>query len=229
MPSPISLISLLMVICFTLATQIHLWFQGWSGNRLESSDLMQVLLGNSRQMLSRHFYVKADVYFHSGYYPSIFDQANKSEDLHIADHVNEEITDHSVKDTDRDKEHKHDDLPEFLHEPNNWIEKFGRNFYPTTHEHLEQPAHTREMLPWLLLATRTDPKQPQTYIVTAYWLRSSMGKIDEAESFSEAGVASQPRPSGNFIRTWTDSVRTSKRSGPNSKSLGGILKKYQDF
>jgi tetratricopeptide (TPR) repeat protein len=37
-----------------------------------------------------------------------------------------------------------------------------------------------------------DPKQPQTYIVTAYWLRSSMGKIDEAESFLRQGLRANP-------------------------------------
>jgi len=192
MGSPISHIALLIAFCFTLATQIHLWFQGWSGNRLESADLMQVLLGNSRQMLARHFYVKADVYFHSGYYPTMFDQVDRSEGLHIAEHV---ASDHSSADPHaKDDAHKdeHDDLPDFLQKPTNWIEKFGRNFYPTAHEHLEKPAQTREMLPWLLLASRMNPREAQTYVVTAYWLRSSMGKIDEAENFLREGLGANP-------------------------------------
>ena len=32
-------------------------------------------MGDSRQLFANHFFTKADVYFHSGYYPSVFDQA----------------------------------------------------------------------------------------------------------------------------------------------------------
>jgi ABC-type transport system involved in multi-copper enzyme maturation permease subunit len=36
--------------------------------------LIQVLLGDGRQVLANHMFTQADVYFHSGYYPSVFDQ-----------------------------------------------------------------------------------------------------------------------------------------------------------
>ena len=32
-------------------------------------------MGDSQQLFANHFFTKADVYFHSGYYPSVFDQA----------------------------------------------------------------------------------------------------------------------------------------------------------
>ena len=47
----------------------------------------QVLLGDGRKLFANHFFVKADVSFHSGYYPSIFDQAQPSKDTrHMMEH-----------------------------------------------------------------------------------------------------------------------------------------------
>src|SRR5207302_353323 len=75
MPAPSLLLALLFAVCFTLATWLQPWHQGWAGGRAQSDSLLGVLMGDSRQLFANHFFTKADVYFHSGYYPSIFDQA----------------------------------------------------------------------------------------------------------------------------------------------------------
>ena len=42
-------------------------------------------LGDSRRMFAMSFYTKADVYFHSGYYPTIFDNNAPFKTAHIAE------------------------------------------------------------------------------------------------------------------------------------------------
>ena len=51
---------------------------GWS-KRGESDNVLNVLLGDGRRLFANHFFVQADVSFHSGYYPSIFDQARAAQ------------------------------------------------------------------------------------------------------------------------------------------------------
>src|ERR1700694_5227393 len=64
---------LLLVLCFALAANLGLWFQTWQGNRAESANLFAVALGDSRRLFANHFFFKADAYFHSGFYPTIYD------------------------------------------------------------------------------------------------------------------------------------------------------------
>ena len=66
-----------MTVCWTLATCLLPWFNQWSGNGWQSKDVLATALGESRRLFANHFYVKADEYFHSGYYPSIFDAPKK--------------------------------------------------------------------------------------------------------------------------------------------------------
>ena len=72
MPSPKLILVLLFVACFSLSAAIEQWWVRWEGNRAEES-LLEVTLGDGRKLFARHFYFKADSYFHSGFYPSIFD------------------------------------------------------------------------------------------------------------------------------------------------------------
>src|ERR1019366_6932595 len=62
----------LLVSCIGLAAHLQPQFQGWRGSRA-SGDIFNVVLGDSRRLFANQFYVKADAYYHSGYYPSMFD------------------------------------------------------------------------------------------------------------------------------------------------------------
>ncbi len=176
-------LALLLALCFTLATALQLWFQNWHGSRAQSGDLMEVLLGDSRRLFANHFFVQADVYFHGGYYPSVFDQTQPPKTLHIAE-TSATPADHHDGELD--------DMPEFLKKPGDWIDRFGRNFYPTKHEHQAKPTNVREILPWLRFSAELDPNNIQTYTVAGYWLRVHLGKIDEAEQFLRAGLRANP-------------------------------------
>ena len=192
------LVPLLGLTAFSLSTWLQPWFQGWAGNRSKSTDILTVALGDSRRLFAKHFYVKADAYFHSGYYPTIFDTRPKSAKLHIAS---------------SQSGHADEESSEFLGAPKDWIDRFSRHFYPSKHRHLgEGEGHDhhegegnhhdedraregeeRELLPWLRLSAELDPQRPETYVVTSYWLRSRLGNVDQAEQFLRQGLQSNPR------------------------------------
>src|SRR5437867_1932190 len=85
MPSAPLILSLLLVVCFSFSTQLHLWQLSRQGGRSQSDNLLEVLLGDSRRMFANHFFIKSDVYFHSGYYPTVFDETGAKHGIHIAE------------------------------------------------------------------------------------------------------------------------------------------------
>lgn len=200
-----------LVSAFALSAALEPWHQTWAGNRAGSANILQVALGDARKLFAKQFFVQADVYLHSGFYPSMFDRQSGNEGSAVSAVIG------GVSPA-RDGEHQeHRDLPEFLGKPKDWIDAFGRSFYPTKHlhlgdkqeaqEHPEQDGHdhaehdpgaesgsgaAREILPWLRLSATLDPEQPQTYLVAAYWLRKVLNKPDEAERFLREGLQANP-------------------------------------
>jgi tetratricopeptide (TPR) repeat protein len=187
-PLRLTLIALL-VLCFGLAAYLEPWFQEWEGSRAQSGDPLDVLLGSSRRMFAGYFYRKADVYYHSGYYPSIFDNRQAFETPHMAEDTG------AVNSNNKGGEEG------FLGPPRDWIDAFGRHFFPDRHTHLDQggptddlstSADVREIFPWLKLSADLDPNDVQTYTVTAYWLRTRMHKVAEADAFLHEGLRNNP-------------------------------------
>jgi hypothetical protein len=191
----------LFSVTLSLATWLEPWFQSWEGSRARGGNLLAVALGDSRRLFANQVFLKADAYFHSGYYPSMFDARpapgkgglNAAGDGHVC-------------------------ALDFLGQPQDWLERFGRHFYPSTHLHLgeiaeehakhvhkpgeseeheqhapeDEPGTEREMLPWLRLAASLDPEEPQNYVIAAYWLRTRLGKVKEAEQFLREGMRANP-------------------------------------
>lgn len=206
------LVLFLFAACFSLATWLHTWFLGWEGNRSSSANLLAVIMGDSRRMFANHFYVKADVYFHRGFYPSLFDNREQFEAAHAetgsgahhapdaepteplaAAHAPAEDVPADVHPHHHD-EHEHD----FLSPPRDWIERLNRHFSPSIHTELSDPGpHSgkgleREILPWLWLSAELDPHRIETYTVASYWLSERLGRIDEAEKFLRQGLRDNP-------------------------------------
>jgi tetratricopeptide (TPR) repeat protein len=203
-------LALLAAVAFSLSTCLEPWFQSWAGSRTKSDNVVQVALGDGRKLFARHVFLKADAYFHNGYYPTIYDNKEGYEKAHIAQDM-----------------HKHgedeEDGENFLGKPKDWIDQFSRHFYPARHTHLgdsgcghsccqrakkgeghdENCAHKdhhdgdgggdeREILPWLRLSAELDPERVETYVVSAYWLRKALKKVDEAEQFLREGLQANP-------------------------------------
>lgn len=179
MPAPAYILALLTAAGVTLATWLQPCAVTWNAARSNSGNLLNIVMGDARRMFANHFFVKADVYFHSGYYPSIFDQGRTNE-VHIAEQAGSDAP--SGHD-----EHEH----EFLKPPRDCIEAFGRNFFNTSHTELTG-AGVDEMLPWLRIAAELDPQRVETYTVAAYWLRSEMKRPHDAEAFLREGQRANP-------------------------------------
>jgi len=112
----IVLLLLLLAGGFTLGTTLQPRTTHWT-DREPSDSLMKVLLGDSRRMFANHFFVKADITFHSGYYPSIFDQARQAEekDSDVA---------HAGEQESKQLEQG------FLGPPTDWIDRFAATSAP---------------------------------------------------------------------------------------------------
>jgi len=204
---------LLGVTAFSLATTLEPWFQSWAGSRTGSGSLIQVALGDGRKLFARHLYLKADAYFHNGYYPTIYDSKEGFEKAHVSE------------DRHQDGEHG-EETEDFLGQPKDWLDRFSRHFFPARHTHLgdsgcghsccqrakenHEEHHNcehehdhdsdeksaagleREVLPWLRFSTALDPEQPEMYVVGAFHLRRSLNKPKEAEQFLREGLQANP-------------------------------------
>src|ERR1700733_2640001 len=73
----------LLTACFGLAADLQPQFQAWRGSRA-SGDIFNVVLGDSRRLFANSAYVKADEYYHSGYYPTMFDDNAAFQTTHMA-------------------------------------------------------------------------------------------------------------------------------------------------
>ncbi|MBI3877163.1 MAG: tetratricopeptide repeat protein [Verrucomicrobia bacterium] len=173
--SPAAILSLLATACFALTGSLLPWHQA-AGARNNSAGVLQVLLGDTRRAFASHFFVKADTYYHNG-----FSTPHSAGDSHMAEQAS----------SDADEKHADHDGHE-TSGAHNWLERFGRNFYPSRHSHIERAGDEREILPWLRIAAELDPHKPDTYTVTAYWLRQHLGRVDEAEQFLREGLRQNP-------------------------------------
>lgn len=176
----ILILLLLLSAAFSLGTVVQLRSPAWT-HRSPSDSAVALLFGESRQLFANHFFVKADISFHSGYYPSIFDEARQAEE-------NDSDVSHP------DEEGTPEPESGFLGPPTDWIDRFSRHFRPILHTHL-QGGKIREILPWLRISAELDPHRVEAYTVASYWMRKHLGKVDEAEQFLREGLRANP---GNY-------------------------------
>lgn len=218
--SPRLVFALLIALAYTLGTCAHL--RAISRPDAVSADgAFKKLLGDGRRLFAGQFVEMADVYLHSGFYPSIFDRRDakapkavtgKTEDNDDHDdHAHEghqhdaegkclTAENHSSHEHDAegkcvhhdDHQDEHEKAMDFMGQPSNWLEGFIRRFRITKHTHLEN-GEEREVLPWLKLAIELDPQAIETYTATAFWLRKNLGNVKEAEEVLREGMRNNPK------------------------------------
>lgn len=173
---------------FALATVLE---PLWSGmQRQQAKSALELALGDGRRLFANHFFTKADIYFHNGYYPSVFDQLPKPAASHVSESAEEHAA-HGAQAKHEEDEEEHEKEMDFLGESRDWIEAFGRNFFVSRHTHMKN-AQAGELLPWFKIAAELDPTRVETYAVTAFWLRNALHKVDEAEEFLREGWKANP-------------------------------------
>jgi tetratricopeptide (TPR) repeat protein len=158
----------LFIFCFGLAANLVPRFQALENRQHQSGNFFKLLLGDSSRMFANSVFAEADAYYHSGYYPTIFDNNAAFQTPHLAE------------DTGAVNSNNHGDETEFMGPPRDWIDAFGRHFIPNHHTHLDEGGasgdlkgskEVEEILPWLKLAAELDPDNIETYTVTAFWLQ----------------------------------------------------------
>jgi hypothetical protein len=204
--SPLLALVALLALAFTLATGLASRADRWS-RRDQSGNLFGMLFGDGRKLFANQFFTMADVYFHSGYYPSVFDQKSAAEKEIIS-------ASHGKKETEDDEKNE-----DFLGKPKDWIDAFGRHFRITQHTHLEN--HTeREILPWLRLAADLDPQKIETFTVGAFFLREHLNRPDQAEAFLREGLRNNPANCEILFELGRIYQREQSRPRPRPQCLG---------
>jgi tetratricopeptide (TPR) repeat protein len=184
----------LLVAAFTLGITVEPAFRQRSQHKAQPQSMLAALMGDSRRLFANHFFIKSDAYLHSGYYPSIFD--DHGEFPHAAAQQAGAQPSQARHDYE-EPGHQHDEHcgHDFLGQPRNWIDAFGRNFFPSKHTHLGDGkatvAEAREILPWMKLSAELDPQRVESFTVGAYWLRQ-MNKNNEALQFLREGLRANP-------------------------------------
>lgn len=193
--SPYWFALLLSAVCFTLATSFvprAAWWNDvnhaadWNKGQSQSENVFKLLLGDGRRLFANELFVMGDVYFHSGYYPSIFDRQETDRD--VADPAHGQADDSNSTSDD------------FLGPPKDWIEALDRHFVPNRHTHLSSGGATghakastvQEILPWMKLSAEMNPQMIDSYTVGSYWLRVVLHKPDEAREFLFEGLRANP-------------------------------------
>jgi tetratricopeptide (TPR) repeat protein len=180
----------LFILCFGLGANLQSKFQAIENARGQSNNFFILLFGDSSRIFANAAFTKADAYYHSGYYPTIFDNNQAFETPHMA------------ADTGAVASHNQGEETAFMGPPRDWLDAFGRHFIPNRHTHLDEggPAddlstssEVREILPWLDLATEMNPKDVRTYLVISFWLRTDLKQASEAEHVLRGGLRSNPR------------------------------------
>ncbi|HEU5396609.1 MAG TPA: hypothetical protein VFV81_05535 [Verrucomicrobiae bacterium] len=179
----------LLVACFGLAAFLQPRFQVLEDRGGEPDNVFHFFLGDSARIFANSFFVKADAYYHSGYYPTIFDNNASFQTPHIAEDTGA-VASHNQQ----------GDETSFAGPPRDWLDAFGRHFAPNRHTHLDEGGpgsssgskEVGEILPWLKLSAELDPENIKTYITTAYWLRAKMNMVAEAEQVLREGLRHNP-------------------------------------
>jgi len=104
--SPKLIFALLVALAFTLATSAHLRAIS-RPDAIGSDGAFKKLLGDGRRLFAGQFVEMADVYLHSGYYPSIFDRKEASSPKAVSGKT-EEPADHAADQEQAHAGHQHD-------------------------------------------------------------------------------------------------------------------------
>lgn len=135
--------------------------------QVAGEDVLALVLGDARLVMSHALMEKADEYFHGGV------RHDDCEGLH----------------------HEHHEEEDEAHEEGNhgggpwaWL---NRRIHVQEHRHLTG-ERSAELLPWLWVACRTSPQNVQAYESSAYVLSKMLNRAGEAARLLEEGVEKNP-------------------------------------
>ena len=179
----------MLVLVFTLATAVEAEFKKTTIG-VSDDGAFTKLLGDGRRLFSGQSVAMADVYLHSGFYPSIFDSVENKGTKAIQ--ATDDHNDHAHDEHDDDHDAEHEKAMDFMGQPLDPLAGFIRNFRVTQHSHLEN-GEEREVIPWLKLAIELDPQAVETYAATSFWLRKNLKRVEDARDILREGIRNNPK------------------------------------
>lgn len=188
------LIGLFLSLSLAVGSIVAKWYASSPLVQRSSGSVTQMLIGDSRRILAGFLISKADLYFHRGFYPSIFDRPDTEEDNHLAETVSGHLEHHENESAEEHARHTKptSSLEKSRIKGDDPIARFGKHFQPA-HAHMNASGgEKRELLPWLKLAIEMDPNRVEFYPVAAYWLRTELNKPLEARSLLREGLRQNP-------------------------------------
>jgi len=187
--SPVLMVVFLATLVFTLATAVEAEFKKTTAD-VSDDGAFTKLLGDGRRLFSGQSVAMAEVYLHSGFYPSIFDSVENTGTKAIQ--ATDDHNDHAHDEHDDDHDAEHEKAMSFMGQPLDPLAGFIRNFRVTQHSHLEN-GEEREVLPWLKLAIELDPQAVETYAATSFWLRKNLKRVEDARDILREGIRNNPK------------------------------------
>lgn len=192
-------LALLVCLAYTLGTAACLRAARRAEGAAADDGALKKMLGEGRRLFAGQFVEMADLYFHSGLHPSIFDRTDSKAPTAVVDAVesaDDHDHDHHEHDEHGDEAAAHADEDEHVKAmtpgaAHDWLESFIRRFRITEHSHLAN-GETREILPWLRVAIELDPQAIDTYTTAAFWLRKDLQRPEEAKKVLREGIRNNP-------------------------------------
>lgn len=142
--------------------------------QLGGHNILEMLLGETRQLISHAFLEKADDYLHGGVKHTTCDG-----DAH--DHADAPHAPTSVPHTQMPRHSPHRD-------PWSWL---NQHLHVQEHRHLSQ-HQAQELLPWLQAACYTDPHNIAAFETTAYTLERMLHRPHEATNVLQHAIQYNP-------------------------------------
>ena len=155
-------------------------------------DVMALLFGEARKVVSNSMFDRAELYFHGGVQEAA-DECAATGHSHAESPGGALAAAASLPDDQaKHAEHaEHDGQAASAGREWDWWSAINRRVHPAAHQHLPATGE-KEVVPWLWASAKVDPHNVQAYSVGAYWLGRRLGNWDEAVRFIEEGIRHNP-------------------------------------
>jgi len=157
-------------------------------------DLMALVFGESRGVLSKKLVEKADLYYHGGVgwqgeCPGLHDPAPAADGLALLHSTQEPHADGHEHEDEHEDGHAHAG-----HAPASfdWWTIINEHRHPHGHLHLHGERYEKEVLPWVWMAAKSDPGNTLAYNVGGYWLAKRLNRPEKALELLRDGIAHNP-------------------------------------
>lgn len=157
---------LLLIFCAALSAVIHSELQATPLGPSDTGVAFR-LLGSAQEMIGDTLFQKADQYFHRG----VGGHRDESDGLHAEEPLDGKA--HGAG-------------------PENWVRRVNEAVRSTRHAHLGA-SESKEILPFLALSTRFNPRNVEAVLSAAYWLDTKMDLTDQAIAVLQKGIRDNPR------------------------------------